>query len=46
MKRILNEDNDWDHNVEGGTIEPVDCVSREEIVPAINEMKTGKATGS
>ena len=29
MERIMNEENDWDHNVEGNEVEgPVVCVSR------------------
>ena len=46
MKRIMNEENDWYHNVEGDAVEGlVVCVSREEVLQAINEMKTGKAPG-
>ena len=38
MERILNEENDWDHNVEGDVVEgPVVCVSREEVLQALNE---------
>ena len=44
MERIMNEENDWDHNVEGYAEEgPVICVSREEVLQALNEIKTGKA---
>ena len=44
MERILDEENDWDHNVEGDSVEgPVVCVSREEVLQALNEMQTGKA---
>ena len=44
VERILNEENDWDHNVEGDTVEgPVVCVSREDVLQALNEMKTGNA---
>ena len=29
MERIMNKENDWDHNVYGNTVEgPVVCVSR------------------
>ena len=29
MERIINEENDWERNVEGDAVEgPVDCVSR------------------
>ena len=46
MERIVNEENDWDHNVEGDAVEgPVVCVGREEVLQALNEMKTGKKTG-
>ena len=46
MKRIIKEENDWDHNVEGDAVEgPVVSGSREEVVHALNEMKTGKAPG-
>ena len=38
MERITNEENDWDHNVEGDAVEgPVVCVSREEVLQALNE---------
>ena len=34
----------WDHEVEGDAVEgPVVCVSREEVLQALNETKTGKA---
>ena len=43
---IMNEENDWDHNLEGGAVEgPIVCVCREEVLQALNEMKTGKAHG-
>ena len=46
MKRILDEENDWDRNVDGDAVEcPVVCVSREEVLQALYEMKTGKAHG-
>ena len=42
----MNEENDWDYNVEGDAVEgPVVCVSREEVLQALNEMKTGKVPG-
>ena len=35
MERIMNEENDWDRNVEGNAEEgPVVCVGREEVVQA------------
>ena len=47
MGRITNQENDWDHDVEGDSVEgPVVCVSREEALQALNEMKTGTAPGS
>ena len=46
MKRIMNEENDWDHNVEGDVVEGlVVSVSRERVLQALNEMKIGKAPG-
>ena len=45
MERILNEENDWDHNVEDAVEGQVICVSREEVMQALNEMKTGKSPG-
>ena len=45
MERIKNEENDWDH-VKGDAVEgSVVCVSREEVLQALNEMKTGKVPG-
>ena len=43
---IMNEENDWDRNVEGDAVEgPVVCVSREEVLQELNEMKTGNSPG-
>ena len=39
--RITNEGNYWDHNVEGDAVEgAVVCVGREEVLLALNEMRT------
>ena len=47
IKRIMNEENDWDRNVEGDAVEgPVVCVSREDVLRALNEIKIGKALGA
>ena len=46
MERIMNEENDWDHNVEEDAVEgPVFCVCRELVLQALNEIKAGKAPG-
>ena len=38
MERIMNEENDWDHNVDGDAVEgPVVCASREEVLQALSE---------
>ena len=38
MKRITNEENDWDHNIEGDATEgPVVYISREVVLQALNE---------
>ena len=37
----MNEENDWDRNVEGDAVEgPAVCVSREEVLQALNKMKS------
>ena len=38
MERIMNEENEWNYNVEGDAEEgsPVVCVSREEVPQALN----------
>ena len=46
MERIMNRENDNNnnHSVEGNAVEgPVVCESREEVLQALNEIKTGKA---
>ena len=46
MERIMNEENHWDQNVQGDAVEgPVVCVNKEEVLQALNEMKTGKSPG-
>ena len=41
MERIINEEVDWDYNVEGDAVEgPVVCVCRDEVLQALNEMIT------
>ena len=46
VERIMNEENDWDHNVEGDAVDgPVVCVSREKVLQALNEARTGKTPG-
>ena len=43
VERTMNEENDWDHNVEGDAVEvPVVCVSREDVLQELYEMITGK----
>ena len=47
MERIMNEENHWNHRVEGDAVEgPVVCVSREEVLQALYEMERGKASGT
>ena len=46
MERIKNEENYWDHNVEGDAVEgPVVCVSREEVLHALHKIKTANSPG-
>ena len=37
MERIINEENDWDHNVGDAVEEPIVCVNREEMLQPLNE---------
>ena len=42
----MNEENEWDHMVETDVVKgPVEKVARNEIVEAMQRMKSGKATG-
>ena len=44
IERIMYEENDWDRNVEVDAVEgPVVSVSREDVLQALDEMKTLKA---
>ena len=46
VERIMNEENDWNGNVKGDAVEgTLVCVSREEVLRALNKFKTGKAPG-
>ena len=46
MEKIINDEHDWDHSVSKDAIEgPVDCVSRYEVVQALNKMEIRTATG-
>ena len=45
MESVMNDKNDCDHNVDGVAVEgPVVCVRREDVLQAISEMKTGRAS--
>ena len=39
MERSMNEENDWDNNVEGDAVGLVVCVSRDMVPQALNKMK-------
>ena len=46
MKKIMNEENEWDHTMENGVVEgPVKNVARNEIVEVMQKVKSGKTTG-
>ena len=46
MERIMNEENEWDQDVQADLVEgPVERVSWEEVVKALGKMKAGKAAG-
>ena len=43
VERIMDEVHYWDHNVEGDAVEAqVDCVSREDVLQALNKIKQEK----
>ena len=45
MERFMNEENDWDHNMEGDAVEgPVVCVSRDEVLQTLNENSKSPCT--
>ena len=45
MERIMNEENDWDYNVEGDAVECSEvCISREEAPQALNKNRTSPWT--
>ena len=47
MEKIMNEENEWDRMVETDLVEGlVEIVVRDEIVEAMQSMKSGKATGT
>ena len=40
IEKIMNEETDWDHSVEGDAVEgPVDCAGRDEMVQALKNEK-------
>ena len=46
-EKIMNEENEWNHMVETDVVErPVEKVACNEIVEAMQRMKSGKATGT
>ena len=46
MEQIMNEENEWDHMVETDVVKgSVEKVLRNEIVEAMQKMKSGKAIG-
>ena len=46
MEKIMNEEKEWDHMVETDVVKgPVEKVVRNEIVEAMQKMKSGKAKG-
>ena len=47
MKKIMNEENEWDCMVETDVVEgTVEKVAHNEIVETIQSMTSGKATGT
>ena len=47
MERIMNEEDDWDHYLEGNAVDgSADCVCGEDVVQALSKMTAGKGSGS
>ena len=47
MEKIMNVEYEWDQKVEADMVEgPVEGVTDEEVMEAMNKMKLGKAAGS
>ena len=47
MEKIMNVKNEWDQMVEADMVErPVEEITDEEVMEAINKMKLGKTAGS
>ena len=45
-EKIMNEKNEWDHMIKINVVKgPVEKVASNEIVKAMQKMKSGKATG-
>ena len=45
MEKIISEENEWDHMVETDVVErPIEKVACNEIVEAMQRMKSGKTT--
>ena len=40
MEKVMNEEDDWDQNVEGDAIEGTAVYVSREVLQTINEMKT------
>ena len=44
VERIMNVENDCDHDVEGDAVGSVDCIFRDDVVQSLNKMKMGKSS--
>ena len=46
MKRLMNEENEWDHKISAEVKEgPADCIRMDEVRAALKKMKRHKAPG-
>ena len=46
IERIMIQEHDWDHNMVGDAVEgSVVCIRNEEVLQALNEIKTGEVPG-
>jgi len=45
VKKLRNEENEWDHRILAGAKGPADCIRIDKVVAALKKMKKHKAPG-
>jgi len=47
MKKLMNEENEWDHRISAGVKEePSDCICINEVAAALKKIRRHKAPGT